>query len=939
MANNFVIGLAIGASLQSGFTATFSKAENAISTLSDRIATAQTKQLQLGGAVEKLKQKQRNALQAMSEAKLSGGNVAKAISEYQRLGLQITKAKQRQQEYAVAIGKATAAQNGLNAALAKQQARAELRQELKSKIIGTAGMAMTAAAPIKSAISFESAMADVRKVVDFETPDGFAKLSKELLQLTRTLPMTAEELAAIAASGGQLGVAEKDLKAFTTTIAKMSVAFDMSAEESGDAMAKLANVYQIPIAEIGKLGDAINELSNNSPAKARDIVNALGRVGGVAKQFGLTENAAASLSNAFISLGKRPEVAGTAINGMLTKLMTADKAGDKFQDALKQVGISATQLKKNIAHDGEAALVDFLKRLQTIPKDAQMGVLVDLFGLEYADDVAVLAGNVELLEKNIAMLSKTNEDGKASYLGSMNAEFEARAATTENNLKLLKNNLKELSITIGSTVLPAINSIVSGVRPVIEGVVDLSSRFPTLTKVITGVAMGFVGMKVAALGAMFAFSGAGSFAGFFSTAFERFKAAKAIYKLARLNGTATTLAATFPKLVASFKTVGSALSWLSKMFLTNPIGIAITAIAVGAYLIWDNWATLQPFFANLWANVTAYFNAAWEWIKSAWSGVSEWVSTAWGGVKEYFSTLWTNITDFFSSGIGNISAQILNWSPLGLFYQVFASVLNWFGFELPSSFTEFGANIIQGLIGGITSMWESLKETVSSMASSVKSWFTGLLGIHSPSVVFEGYGTNIGEGLAIGINNATGLAVNAAVQMANAVAAAMPNVATSSTVGVMNFATDLAKQAIKPPIKPKKTALPFAMGSSVYEPDEAASGKKSGKKGKKSGGSASSTKKAKGIKSTGSGKPKGSRSSSSPSNNYQPLRSQTTQSEQPAMPKSITVNFNPTINLGGANGAETAGLREQVQQVMQESAWEFEKLMYRILEQRSRRAY
>ena len=82
---------------------------------------------------------------------------------------------------------------------------------------------------------------------------------------------------------------------------------------------------------ISILGDAINELSNSSPAKASDIVNALGRVGGIAKKFGLSELAAASLSNAFISLGKRPEVAGTAINGMLTKLMTADKQGKKFQ--------------------------------------------------------------------------------------------------------------------------------------------------------------------------------------------------------------------------------------------------------------------------------------------------------------------------------------------------------------------------------------------------------------------------------------------------------------------------------------------------------------------------------------------------------------------------------------------------------------------------------
>ena len=282
------------------------------------------------------------------------------------------------------------------------------------------------------AIAFESAMADVKKVVDFKTPDGFKNLSKDILELTRTLPMSAEELAAITASGGQLGVAEADLKDFTTTIAKMSVAFDMSANESGDAMAKLANVYKIPISEIGNLGDAINELSNSSPAKASDIVNTLGRIGGTAKQFGLTENAAAALSNSFISLGKSPEVAGTAINGMLTKLMTAEKGGKEFQAALKSMGLNAKQLKTAIGKDAQGALTDFLKRLEKLPKDKQMGTLVDLFGREYADDVAVLAGNVDILDKSLATLQETDANGKPKYLGSMQKEFEARAATTEN---------------------------------------------------------------------------------------------------------------------------------------------------------------------------------------------------------------------------------------------------------------------------------------------------------------------------------------------------------------------------------------------------------------------------------------------------------------------------------------------------------------------------
>jgi hypothetical protein len=89
------------------------------------------------------------------------------------------------------------------------------------------------------------------------------------------------------------------------------------------------------------------------------MVPALNRIGGTARQFGLTAVQASALAGAFISLGKAPEKAGTAINAMLSKLQTAGKQGKKFQDALRQMGMSAKQLEKDIGQDAQGALVKF----------------------------------------------------------------------------------------------------------------------------------------------------------------------------------------------------------------------------------------------------------------------------------------------------------------------------------------------------------------------------------------------------------------------------------------------------------------------------------------------------------------------------------------------------------------------------------------------------
>ncbi|GHU20761.1 hypothetical protein FACS189472_12660 [Alphaproteobacteria bacterium] len=78
-------------------------------------------------------------------------------------------------------------------------------------------------------------------------------------------------------------VASKDLIGLTESVAKMSTAFDMTTSEAGDAMAKLSNVFQIPITDLTQLGDVINHLSNNTVAKAKEIIPALNRAGGSVK--------------------------------------------------------------------------------------------------------------------------------------------------------------------------------------------------------------------------------------------------------------------------------------------------------------------------------------------------------------------------------------------------------------------------------------------------------------------------------------------------------------------------------------------------------------------------------------------------------------------------------------------------------------------------------
>ena len=627
------------------------------------------------------------------------------------------------------VGSALAGLRRLNSAIATVRNNAlTTSQKLKSLgattmvgvtgavtgIKATAGVVMGLA---EEAIKFESAMADVKKVVDFESPDGLKNLQKDILEMTRTIPMAKEELAQIAASGGQLGVAEKDLKSFTETIAKMGVAFDMPAEQAGDSMAKLANVYQIPIAQIGKLGDAINHLSNSSPAKASDIVNALGRVGGVAKQFGLTELQTASLSNAFISLGKTPEVAGTAINGMLTKLMTADKQGKKFQAVLEGMGTDAKALKKAIAENGEQALMDFLRQIEKLPKENQMGALVDLFGLEYADDVAALVGGLDTYKKSIDELKKAGKGGKPEFMGSMEKEFAARSATTENGLTLMKSGFAELKTVVGDRLLPVINKVSAFIGNLTHNLTDFAAKNP---KIVDGLLL-FGGVIA---GLIIGFSAFTAVIGGFSMGWV--VAARAVSPIISVLGAVLKAMSFFGRGIMSvirfLPMLGSAFLKLGAFLMANPIFLALGLLAVAAYMLYNNWSSVVGGAKALWQSLVTFF-----------------------------SGLWAQITAFFSHGLGNIAATILNFSPLGLFYQAFASVMSWFGVTLPSTFTGFGRMLIQGLINGIKSAAAAVYNTIASIGNSIKAKFQAVMDIHSPSREFRRFGGFITQGLDIGI--------------------------------------------------------------------------------------------------------------------------------------------------------------------------------------------
>ena len=217
-------------------------------------------------------------------------------------------------------------------------------------------------------------------------------------------------------------------------------------------MAKLANVLQLPIEEMGLVGDVINHLSNNIAATAPVIVEVNLRAGAMSKSFGLAYNELSALAGAFIAMGKSPEIAGTAINMMTSRLKLIPVSSGAAREAFDQLGISMKDYTKLIeSGNGKEALMTVLEALTRVQGIKRSQIMKDMFGEEATRHVNSLVESLDMLKTNFQLVADATE-----YTGSMQREFAARSATTENNIQLLKNQMAVLATNIGSTLLPAI---------------------------------------------------------------------------------------------------------------------------------------------------------------------------------------------------------------------------------------------------------------------------------------------------------------------------------------------------------------------------------------------------------------------------------------------------------------------------------------------------
>ncbi|MGQ7242809.1 phage tail tape measure protein [Salinicola sp. V024] len=551
-------------------------------------------------------------------------------------------------------------------------------------------------------VAYGEQMSAVQAVGRFDADDErFKALKQQSRDLGSSTAFSASEVGAGQEFLLRAGMSAEAIKTSMGDVLNLALANNTELGRTADIASNIAGTFKIDLEKEGSMGHVADVLSATA-SRANVDLEKLGEtvkyLGG-AEDLDLTLEQASAMAGLLGNIGIQGSQAGTTLRGMMNRLTDPSK---EAAGVIENLGIQVSNA------DGQMRdMPDILRDINAATKDLgnadRKQALQQIFGAEAGSGMAEL----------VSQMSTGALDDLIAKLQVANGENDRMAKTMANNiggdLKGLKSAWEEVGISITDTNEGPLRGLIQNITAITRGVGNWIKQNPELAGGIAKAAAGLAALV--AVGGAFTIMLA-SILGPIVTV--RYGLAMLGVQTGGLGGKVFSFTSKIlPALGNALLWVGRVSAIVGRAFLLNPIGLAVTAIAGAAYLIYRNWGSISQFFKGRWAEVKAAFDG----------------------------------------GIGSVMQLLLNWNPIGLLYRGITAALSALGVDIPEKFSTLGGAIVDGLIGGVTGKLGAIKDTITGLAGSVKGWFADVLGINSPSRVFAEFGSWTVEGLISGLTS------------------------------------------------------------------------------------------------------------------------------------------------------------------------------------------
>ena len=655
---NLALGIMIGATTAPSITQTFQSVEHQINSLGKNMRDL-NKRHNAAKAVTETREKLAALQRRQEKYNLTSGNTVRAIgmlekklsqaeNKMRKLGMSTKRAAIEEQKLNQQLKATSANLTRLNAIRRNSQRSSELR----GRVAGAIGVGFSLALPLKQSVEFESKIADVNKVLGGLETKQLKEIQREILTLSKTSPIAAQGVGDIYVAGGKAGFAREQLRGFAMDAIKMSVAFDMSAEESGTILSKWRKSIGMTRRESQLLADQTNHIANLMPATAGEISNVIIRVGALGKTAGLSNGEMAALSGSMIAAAPNMEMAGTAAKALVSALSRGTSATARQSRAFKTLGFDAVQLSQHMQEDAQGAIKSVLQTINELEEYEQAAVLTDLFGKESVGTIAAVAKNTGNLDKALASLKL-----QQSELISVDKEYATRTKTRANQVEVFKNKVVALGISIGNILLPSLSLMVSIGGKVAGFIEGLINRFPLLSS--------FVITSAAALGVFYIGSLAvGVVATTVSQGWLMMTGALKFLTLTSLKANAALIWTKTTMIAGTIATKAiTAAQWLWNVALTaNPIGLIIVGVGAligGLAYLYHKSETVRAALGILWWAVKKLLSP-FSFLKDIIVAVGSAAWNVFSGIFSYLKPVGSAIYSFIVAPF-NMAKGVLGW--------------------------------------------------------------------------------------------------------------------------------------------------------------------------------------------------------------------------------------------------------------------------------------
>lgn len=581
--------------------------------------------------------------------------LSRSIQTFGKQGRNVDGLRQKYVAITSQIDRLREAHQRLNRIRSQQRENGADRRELGGKIANTATAGAAIALP------------------SFAMFKQSSQFSYDLMMIGLTAEMTKKQVAELGGTmvtlSDQTGVSQENMKnAFGFLVAAGQGVGE--AQENLKSIGKTAKATGSDIEDVARasftMGDAL-KVKPDSMLQALDMLVTAGKEGkfefkamaaelpGLGSSFQALQmtgtEAVATMGSALqiaIKGAKSESEAANNMSNFLAKLMTEETA----KKAAKMGG-NISKVIRDAQAAGANPIEAAIAEISRITKGGDQELITKLFG-----DMQV-QNFIRPMLQNLEEYQKIKQKVLASK-GVVERDWATVMASSKEKTEGLSNSVWGLTKAIGGALDPTVGKLVDKLTPVVQATRDFVTANPKLVGGVIMAAGAFTTMRLAVLATKFAFTflkgGMLSIVGLF------YKTSAA----ATVAGVGSTAAAGgLTVLGKAFRFVGRAIIWMGRALLMNPIGLAITAIAGLAYVVYENWDTLKPFFTALWDDIVGKFDYAVgkikgliDDIKKRWEGLKTLVS---GGVGSAWNSTVNTVTSA-GNKIGDAWEKTKSWA-------------------------------------------------------------------------------------------------------------------------------------------------------------------------------------------------------------------------------------------------------------------------------------